>query len=223
MVTLISLTCDYCQNIFNREQRQMHKKHKKAFCSKNCTRLSTITLVTKKCGSCTNIVKRVKSEADFSKSGNIFCSKSCSAIYGNAHKTTGTRVSKLELYLQQELTNNFSNINFIFNNKKEIGYELDIFIPKLNLAFEINGIFHYKPIYNKEKFIKTQIIDKQKLILCKERNINLIVVDTSNAGNFTLKYANLCYQHISNIIIECLSDTKLQNLAPGVEFESTIN
>jgi len=41
-----------------------------------------------------------------------------------------------------------------FNKKDAINSELDIYIPSLKLAFELNGIFHYEPIFGKENFLK---------------------------------------------------------------------
>lgn len=114
-----------------------------------------------------------------SKCGKVFCSKSCSALYHNSHKTTSIRRSKLEIWLETQLLFDFPNVNILFN-KNIIGLELDIHLPDLNLAFEINGIFHYKPIFGKDKFLATQKNDKKKLEICIQKNIELYVLDVSN-------------------------------------------
>lgn len=66
-----------------------------------------------------------------------------------------------------------------FNSKTIIGTELDVYFPTLRLAVELNGIFHYNPIYGTDKLIRIQQNDKQKEIRCHELGIEMIVIDTS--------------------------------------------
>ena len=82
---------------------------------------------------------------------NNFCSRSCSATFNNKNKTYGTRRSKLEVFLEKELIKLYPDLLFHFNRKDTINSELDIYIPSLKLAFELNGIFHYEPIYGDNK------------------------------------------------------------------------
>ena len=44
-----------------------------------------------------------------------------------------------------------------------INSELDVYVPSLNLAFELNGIFHYEPIYGEKKL--NQILSKYRFYL----------------------------------------------------------
>jgi len=130
---------------------------------------------------------------DIAKSINHFCSQSCSATYNNKNRTHGTRRSKLEIFLEKELTNIYTNLDIKFNSKENIGSELDIFIPSLKLAFEINGIFHYEPIYGQEKLnhIKANDIDKKRE--CRAKAIKLIIIrDREERFNPSgaLKYLN---------------------------------
>ena len=83
---------------------------------------------------------------------------------------------------------------------------MDIFIPSLKIAFELNGIFHYEPIFPK-KFKNIQKRDKQKIIECYKRNIGLCVIDTSKQKNFTEKTSKIFLNIIQNIIEEKLEET----------------
>lgn len=54
--------------------------------------------------------------------------------------------------------------------------ELDFYIPEENLAIELNGPTHYKPIYGQAKFLRQQRNDEIKRKLCKDFGIILIEI-----------------------------------------------
>lgn len=125
-----------------------------------------------------------------SKSGHIFCTQSCFAKYHNAHKTWGTRRSKLEGWLEENLRGLYPELDIHCNRTDAIQGELDFYFPGLKLAFELNGIFHYEPIYGgPEKLTQIQNNDARKMAACLERGIELCVVDTSQADYFKPKVA----------------------------------
>lgn len=145
-----------------------------------------------------------KSFNQIQKNFNHFCSRSCSCTYNNIHKTTGFRISKLEMYLQSKL----QGYNFDYNNRKiRDGLELDIYIDSIKIAFEISGIIHYKPIYGEEKLKKTQEKDKLKLDKCKSKNVKLYVIKDLSS-KFTEKYGEKIlsdiYQHIHKQKFKCV-------------------
>lgn len=113
-----------------------------------------------------------------------FCSRSCAARYNNANKTHGYRRSKLEVFIEQKLLEYYPDLEFHFNRKDTINSELDIYIPSLKLAFELNGIFHYEPIYSKEQLESIQNNDGRKFQACLERGIELCIIDTSKQKRF---------------------------------------
>lgn len=120
-----------------------------------------------------------KLKCKIQKSGLSFCNNSCSMSYFNAHKNYGYRRSKLEKFIEERLKSDFPDMDFIFNGKQEIGSELDIFVPSLKLAFELNGIFHYEPIYGADWLNKVQNNDNRKFQACLERGIELCIIDSS--------------------------------------------
>ncbi len=186
------LTCDYCNLEFEVSKRKFtHAKYnkrfgKKFYCSKDCRYKSQgksepVLVNCKKCG-----VSFLKLAKEVQKTGNNnFCSSSCAAIFNNANKKTGIRRSKLEIWLESKIPELFPELEFEFNSKKHISSELDIYIPKLKLAFELNGIFHYKPIFGEAKFNQIKENDLKKAESCKEKGISLFIIDTSEQVRFT--------------------------------------
>ena len=77
---------------------------------------------------------------------------------------------------------------------------MDIFCPTLKLAFEINGIFHYKPIFGEDTFKKIINNDLQKAISCKNNNIELMIINISDCKYLTKQQISKYYQYIKERI-----------------------
>lgn len=170
------------------------------YCSLQCRPQSEYK---KKLITCTNCnLEFEKTLKQINKSKNHFCSKSCSATYNNKHKTHGTRRSKLEVWLESKLNFLYPNFDIKFNSKDTIGSELDIYIPSLNLAFELNGIFHYEPIYGVDKLLRIQGNDISKSKACHEAMIDLCIIDTSGQSYFKPSTSQKYLDIINNIIKE---------------------
>ena len=84
----------------------------------------------------------------------------------------------------------------IYNDRLAVGLELDILIPELGIAFELNGKVHYQPIFGQSKLDITQSNDAKKLVKCKEKNITLYVIDISHIPRFSEESSNEIYSFI---------------------------
>lgn len=56
-------------------------------------------------------------------------------------------------------------------------FRFDFYLPDLNYVLEINGMQHYKNIYNdRQKFLKGQEHDRRKISYCLANNINIYLI-----------------------------------------------
>lgn len=102
----------------------------------------------------------------------------------------------------------FPNLDTKYNQKDAINSELDIYVPSLNLAFELNGIFHYEPIYGKDKLTSTKNNDGRKFQACLEKKIELVIIDTSGQKYFKEKTSQKYLDIIEQIINQKLEQGK---------------
>ena len=200
----VPLHCPVCNKDFSRTKKRLLENNKKGlvlkYCSNACQKFLKTQEVTKEC-SCLNCFKTIfKKGWELRKSKNTFCSKTCATTYNNKNKTHGTRRSKLEKYLEKQFAFLYPDLEILYANKQVIGAELDIYIPSLKLAFEIQGIFHYKPIYGQAKLESIQKNDLEKIKKCKESNINLIHIDVSKQSKVNPNTSNEYLKEICNII-----------------------
>jgi hypothetical protein len=190
----IELRCEFCGCVFWRTRSSIYTKVTKhtgkTFCSNECYNQFVSSTVESFCVQCGNAFPRMlcrikgNRQSKTTKSDHIFCSKSCAATYNNLHKTHGTRRSKLEVWLEERLRELYPDLEILFNAKEAINAELDIHFPSLNLAFELNGIYHYEPIHGEEKLASIQTNDHRKFAACSEKRIALCVIDVSAMKNF---------------------------------------
>lgn len=196
---LLPLECEECKKPFHKHKRYINSflKHGKnkynacRFCSRECDNKNRFIQVTCSCTLCGKEFTRTPSSLTNKKlkSNRTFCSSSCAATYNNTHKKHGIRRSKLEKWIEKELTKKYPNLDIKYNNLNAVKLELDIYIPSLKLAFEVNGIFHYKPIYGQQKLAKIQNNDSEKAKRCKDKNIDLTIIDISDLRHFKAKEA----------------------------------
>jgi hypothetical protein len=203
---LLPCKCEYCGERFYKAKHELQycikNSNQTICCSNKCSHkiIKTRSNITVKCEECGKEFER--SRTWFNKSKHNFCSKSCAAKYRNVHKTTGCRRSKLEIYLETKLTEIFPDLEILYNDRKTLpsGLELDIYVPSLKLAFELNGPFHYIPVFGQEKLNKTQNNDYIKLKECQDLGINICVIDVSKDVKFTEKSSEKYLEIIKSFI-----------------------
>ena len=216
---LLPCECYYCHKTYHMCKHEVqaalnpHHSKKGKYCSKECQSQSQINKVEVHCTNCDAVFKMYLNQTK--KSKNHFCSQSCSGTYNNKHKTVGNRRSKLEIFIEEQLKSLCQDYEILFNDKQAINSELDIYIPSLKLAFELNGIFHYEPIYGRDKLGQIQNNDNRKFQACLENGIELCIIDTSAQKNFK-KEKSITYL---NIILQVI--LLKRNIVPPVGFEPT--
>ncbi|MCK9615779.1 MAG: hypothetical protein M0R48_09835 [Candidatus Omnitrophica bacterium] len=206
----LTLKCRHCGKTFFRPKNKIQviikgndKTYLGDFCSQICRRAFEFPPVYVNCETCDKSFSKKPSQ--IKKSKHNFCCKSCSCTYSNTHKMKGTRISKLEKWLATKLSSLYPNLEFHFNRKDAINSELDIYIPSFKLAFELNGIFHYEPIYGPEKLDQIQNNDNRKFAACLEQGIELCIIDTSKQKYFKETTSRPFLEIIQNIILLKLS------------------
>ncbi len=212
---LIPLQCEQCSQPFSLPKNEIQaaltdtKRRRARFCSKKCRSASTNHRTLVECFLCGKSFL-----AQMSQRGgkHIFCSRSCSCRYRNNNKTAGFLRSKLELWLESQLSELYPNLTIVYNDRKTIKAELDILLPSLNLAFELNGPFHYENIFGRLK--ETQDNDKRKFAACHEAGISLCVIDTSSQRYFKISSSEKFLEMIKTIIDqEVLRLAEVQRIA----------
>jgi len=224
--------CSHCHKIFSRTKSYINagfcittkkctKKFlslndylfkRRKFCSHQCQHLTRNTKIWFKCTNCQKPILRRSKIDNQSKVNNRFCCQSCAATYNNLHKKFGTKISKLELWLQKQLEPLYPNLKFEFNQKDVINSELDIYIPSLKLAFELNGIYHYEPIHGQLTLEKSQNNDRRKFQACLELGIELCIIDTSHQTYFKEQTSKKYLDIITNLIENALKRTRTSDI-----------
>lgn len=173
--------CLICKKIFLKKRSEI-KRAPNNYCSRECFLNYINGRESKKikveCIVCKKLF--LKLPCEIKRAPRHCCSRNCYYILNREHKDWGSKRSKLEISIEEHLKTLYSfEIRY---NKTDIGYELDIYIPCLNLAIEINGILHYEAIFGDAKLLRTQQIDMEKIVKCNELGIKLFVINVSRDG-----------------------------------------
>jgi len=121
-------------------------------------------------------------------------------ICTNCNPTYCKNISQLEIELQNYIKSIY-NKEILFNNKIIYPYEIDIYLPKLNIGFEFNGLYWHGELN------KTKDYHINKLSICENKNIKLFYIweDEWIHNKEKIKnliFYNICEKSIINIKIE---------------------
>ena len=183
-------------------------RNRLCLCSSECRKKKLSTKVSISCFQCGK--KATKQQCIIKKFKHQFCSSSCSATYNNLNKNLGlSKRSKLEKWLESKLRTIYPFLEFEYNSRKILnGLELDIYIPKYKLGFELNGIFHYEPVFGQPYLDKIKNRDMGKFQSCIEKGISLCVIDSTSMKYFKEDKSEEFLTIIKNIIDSKLAEDR---------------
>lgn len=107
--------------------------------------------------------------------------------------------SKLEKFLLTKLLSDGYSVDFhkeqILSNSK---LQIDLFIPKLNVAIEVDGPSHFENIWGDDTLDKNTKYDQKKQGLLVGRGIKLIRI--KQIGDFSKTRASIVYKKLLSLI-----------------------
>lgn len=206
MQSTITLNCSNCAKQFEKLKTDYAKSLKRnpdylPMCNRQCNASyqSKTSSTYVSCAFCGKENKKRKSSLIYE---NSFCNHSCAMSFRNKTQH-GYRRSKLEVYIENQIKEEFPNLIVICNDRHVIGSELDFYFPDLHFAIELNGIIHYEPIFGKTELERLQHRDKQKFLLCHQAGIELAVIDTSSCSHLTQKAKDKFWGLIKPLLATC--------------------
>lgn len=120
-------------------------------------------------------------------------------LANEAARSSSKTGSKLEKYLLDKLLQDGYKVDFhkeqMLSNTK---LQLDLFLPTINLAIEVDGPSHFSPIWGEEALERNKRYDEKKNGLLTGKGVSLIRV--KQIKDFSTARADMIYQQISNII-----------------------
>lgn len=117
----------------------------------------------------------------------------------NAVREASKKGSKLELYLLDKLLKDGYKVDFhkeqtLSNTKLQI----DLFLPKLNIAIEVDGLSHFEPVWGSETLKRNKKYDNKKTGLILGRG--LVLIRIKQIKDFSKSRADVIYQELLNHI-----------------------
>lgn len=194
------LNCLYCKQEVLKYKSEIRKNPDKIFCNSQCSanfmhltyRQPFAKTIVLECHFCNSIFERIQHKTTQGKTGKFFCSAKCSSTYLGTQSKNFER-SFMELYIQQKIELNFPYLTLIIGDTKQCnGLQLDLYLPELNFAIEINGPIHYINFFGDEYLKSVQERDQRKETICKNKKLLLQIVKCS--GNFKISKAENHWQ-----------------------------
>lgn len=138
------------------------------------------------CTNCSKIIQRKLKTVE--KQKYFYCNKKCQATYANKTYNRAGRFgknrSKAEDDLALIISTEFPDLKIVKNDRSTIsgGLELDLWIPSLKIAIELNGPCHYIPLFGEEELEKTLFKDSFKKSECQKLSIHFFIINIMSAG-----------------------------------------
>lgn len=181
--------CSHCGEIINRRLSHCHRYGgTDVFCGKGCEAEYRKRRRVVKCDVCHREFERRICLLKVRK--RKFCSKKCEAIgMRDIRRTQSIQYRSYgECAILHLLRKNFSNIQFVPNDRKQLyGYEIDIWIPSMRTGIEYNGPHHFRPVYGSKVFRETQKNDTKKRKIAATKQIRIIDINVNRSVSYTHK------------------------------------
>jgi len=128
----------------------------------------------------------------------------------SAVRQAGKTGSKLEKFLLNQLLSDGWGVEFhkeqsILNTKLQI----DLFIPKLNVAIEVDGPSHYEPVWGDDALKRNKKYDDKKTGLIIGKGLFLIRIKQSK--DFSKSRGTVIYNELSRVLQKIESSELLHN------------
>jgi very-short-patch-repair endonuclease len=115
-----------------------------------------------------------------------------------AMKRAAVEGSKMEKFLFTHLKDQYNimkHIDYIFGNDK---FHLDLYVPELLTAIEIDGPMHYEPIFGDDRLEKRQAADSRKNGLCVQAGLNIVRIRLEKRSS--LRYYNSILAALADLL-----------------------
>ena len=118
--------------------------------------------------------------------------------------------SKIELHLLDYLSQYWDCTHHYSGKLGQEDYHIDIVIPKLKIAIEVDGPAHFKPIWNEEKLSATQTKDERKNVVIRKAGFTLVrfIADKK----YSVAYGNEAGEALYNKCLEIQKKGKMKNV-----------
>ncbi len=143
---LIKVTCSTCGKSYLRPAGRVNEAKKfgwKQYCSKECQKQAKITKVETSCGNpgCDKKASRKLAQFKKSKSGRIFCSSSCAAIFNNLSrkKLKTCPICGKQFYGKRKYCSKLCRSKAINPRKKSDAEKRKIILNKIRTFYKIEG------------------------------------------------------------------------------------
>jgi len=118
--------------------------------------------------------------------------------------------SKLEHFILEQLVSDGYKVDFhkeqILSNTK---LQIDLFLPKINIAIEVDGPSHFLPVWGEDTLAKNQKYDKKKTGLILGKGLKLIRV--KQIHDFSKSRSMLLYKKLVSAIKK-LTETESKSI-----------